>query len=372
MSIANFYRTFGKTNWILLASLYLMANTVVSFQNYFTALKNRLHSDWFSLFVNELPVWSLWLVLTPLILYINFRFPSNEKTAGWKDYFFPVLLGVGIVFGISNLVLVPKLLHMGYLEEWTMANYLPYFGYRFLNDCMIYIVISIIGLLIKSYASMREQEIKALQISLHNNQLNDQLTRAQLQALKLQLNPHFLFNTLNTISSLTLTDQKSSALAVTQSLSSFLRRTLEFEQEQLVPLHKEIEFFDLYLQIEQVRFADRLKIYKEVNPDCLELEVPNLLLQPLVENAVKHGIGQSKEGGEIKLHISCDDTWLIIKLSNDGKKLDYNWTNKVSVGLSNTLERLNKLYGALYSFNLTNRLDQKGVLCALKIPLKVI
>ncbi len=369
MSVLKFYRDFGRRNWGLLACFYLLVNTVVSFQYYMTALKSRANTNWLILFVNEIPVWFLWLLVTPLILFLNFQFPWGEKQIKLKKLLTHLFISFVLVFCLSNIVLAGKLINMGYLDRWTLKAYFPYFGYRFLNDCFIFIFLSIIGQLLSSFEIRRQHEIRALQASLKNNQLNNQLTQAQLQALKLQLSPHFLFNTLNTISSLTMTGQKEHSVAVTQNLSAFLRRTLDFEGEQLVPLQKEIEFFDLYLQIEKARFPKRLQINKEISDDCYHLKVPNLILQPLVENAVKHGIGKTKAAGMIRLKIQRIDSWLNILLSNEGKILDKDWEYKLNVGLANTIERLDKIYGNTYIFQLKNKDDQTGVECILNIPL---
>lgn len=336
-----------------------------------TALKFKLQANWLSLFINELPIWLIWFWITPYIMYLHFHYSLSGVEKRVENFVRHLIAGLLIVWAISNVVLIAKLLNMGYLEEWTVNNYLPYFGYRFSNDVLNYLFISMIAFSIKIYTTKRQEEIKNLKISLKNNQLNNQLTQAQLQALKLQLNPHFLFNTLNTISSLTLTDQKMEAVEVTNNLSAFLRYTLAFNHEQLVPLQREIAFFDFYLKIEKARFPLRLKVKKEISQASYAVLVPNLILQPLVENAIKHGIGQSKDAGEILLKIECDKGWLLIQLWNDGKPLDKNWEHKINIGLANTIERLNKIYGASYTFNLLNRKGKSGAVAVLRLPTKI-
>lgn len=372
MRLSSFYRKISLKQWLLIALFFLLVNVIISIQLYLTALKNDLPISWVNVFYNEMPLWLPWIAITPLVLYLNFQFPLNRSYRLGKHMTLHLVSGFFLIFIISNITLLYKFWLHGYvkLEELNFQKYFPYLGYRFFSDLLIYIFLTIVCLVLKIYSDHQQKVVEALEVSLRNNQLKNQLTQAQLQALKLQLNPHFLFNTLNTISSLTITNQKNNSVDVTNNLAAFLRRTLAFEQEQLVPLYKEIEFFDLYLQIEKARFPNRLHIQKEIEKECLSLPIPNLILQPLVENAIKHGIARSKNASKIELKISKMHKWLLIQLWNEGKTLALDWENKINIGLANTLERLNKIYGDHYTFNLVNRNDKPGVVAVLRLPLQ--
>jgi two-component system LytT family sensor kinase len=175
------------------------------------------------------------------------------------------------------------------------------------------------------------------------SRLEAQLSRAQLDALKMQLNPHFLFNTLNSISSLMYHDVDA-ADAMLARLSEFLRMTLDRPVEQTIPLEEELEFVRRYLAIERIRFEERLRVDIDVAPDATRALVPALVLQPLVENAIHHGIAHRPEGGSIGIDARRDGDTLRITVSDDGGGAD---AVRERVGLSNTRARVEALRGSL-------------------------
>lgn len=172
--------------------------------------------------------------------------------------------------------------------------------------------------------------------------LEAQLSRAQLDALKMQLNPHFLFNTLNSISSLMYTNVEA-ADAMLARLSEFLRLTLDGPAEQEVTLETELDFVRRYLEIERVRFEERLHVAIDVERGCERALVPSLLLQPLVENAIHHGIAQRSEGGEITITARRDGGTLRLRVHNDARVEGMH----ERVGLSNTRMRIEALHGSM-------------------------
>ena len=225
----------------------------------------------------------------------------------------------------------------------------------------------VVIVLIRSYSLRKSNELNLVLMRLKNDQLRNQLTQSQLQALKLQLNPHFLFNTLNTISSLTLVGEKNSSINVTTKLGDFLRRTLDYEEHQLVSLNKELEFFDLYLDIECSRFED-LKLERAIDQSVLSRRVPNLILQPLIENAIKYGISKSKNARLIELKIREDDEMIKIELFNEGPGLA-NLPHSKGTGLTNVESRLKKLYPDRYLFEMKNDQNRDGVVSSIHIPI---
>ena len=196
---------------------------------------------------------------------------------------------------------------------------------------------------------------------------------AQLKLLRYQLNPHFLFNTLNSIASLVSARRSDDAQSMIGELSTFLRFSLESDRNVTLPLRDEIEALDLYLRIEQVRFSDRLVVEQEIDPRALAEQVPSLLLQPLVENAIKHAIGRAEEGGRILITAKLHDTELVITVEDSGSGADEEQPqldqlfDSPGFGLRSTAERLENLYGDAFSFNAgQSRLG--GLKLALHLP----
>ena len=196
---------------------------------------------------------------------------------------------------------------------------------------------------------------------------------AQLKLLRYQLNPHFLFNTLNSIASLVSARRSDDAQSMIGELSTFLRFSLESDRNVTLPLRDEIEALDLYLRIEQVRFSDRLVVEQEIDPRALAEQVPSLLLQPLVENAIKHAIGRAEEGGRILITAKLHDTELVITVEDSGSGTDEEQPqldqlfDSPGFGLRSTAERLENLYGDAFSFN-AGQSGLGGLKLALHLP----
>jgi LytS/YehU family sensor histidine kinase len=170
--------------------------------------------------------------------------------------------------------------------------------------------------------------------------------RAQLSALKMQLQPHFLFNTLNAIMVLVRQQKGRQAEETLARLSDLLRCVLEDVEAQEVPLRRELEYLQLYLSIEQVRFQDRLRVEIAADPAVLEAAVPHMGLQPIVENAIRHGIGRSSAAGRIQISAERVDEKLVVKIQDDGPGLPLEGASQGrGIGLSNTRARLHQLYG---------------------------
>jgi two-component system sensor histidine kinase AlgZ len=168
---------------------------------------------------------------------------------------------------------------------------------------------------------------------------------AQLQALQYQLQPHFLFNTLNAISSLVVSGQQAQATEMLSKLATLLRSTLQSPEMHSVSLEDEIAVIDEYLDIEKVRFGERLRVRMILQRESRSAQVPRFLLQPLVENAIRHGIGMRARGGEIEIRASVDNGQLHIAVENDGAPSESNWQKGHGLGLHNSRLRLDRLYG---------------------------
>ena len=193
---------------------------------------------------------------------------------------------------------------------------------------------------------------------------------AQLKMLRYQLNPHFLFNTLNAISTLILEQDTDGANRMVTRLSSFLRYSLDNDPMQRIALKQEIEALKLYLDIEKVRFEERLRLDIDIAPEAQTALIPSLLLQPLVENAIKHGIAQSEAGGCLRIAARVFAGELLIELADDGPGValvDGEIPSARGVGLRNTRERLHELYGSRHSLRLGNTVPH-GLTVNIRIP----
>jgi GAF domain-containing protein len=204
------------------------------------------------------------------------------------------------------------------------------------------------------------------------SRLEAQLMQARLDALRAQLNPHFLFNALNTVAMLVRRHANEDALRAVVSLSEILRRALAVQSEQEVPLRDELALVEHYLQVEQLRFRDRLSVDIAVEQDALEASVPGLVLQPLVENAVRHGIARRAARGRIKISGRRDAGRLLLAVRDNGPGFPDGWEAAASgrVGLANTRERLHRLYGNACRFEARNA-SRGGAVVRITIPFRI-
>ena len=192
-----------------------------------------------------------------------------------------------------------------------------------------------------------------------------------MEALQNQINPHFLFNTLNSVSSLVRFDPDTAREMIIK-LAKILRRLLN-STEAFVPLREELEFIDAYLDIEVVRFGpDKLRVGKDLDPQSLDVMIPSMLLQPLVENSIKHGLSGKVDGGSIYLRSRMTDSKLIIEVEDDGVGMDSahqpDPNNGTGIGMANVVERLKVLYGETARMSVDGR-EGKGTLVRLRLPL---
>jgi two-component system, LytTR family, sensor kinase len=206
---------------------------------------------------------------------------------------------------------------------------------------------------------------------LHSAKLEVQLAKSHLQTLKSHLQPHFLFNTMHSISALMLTDVKAADKMMTR-LSDLLRMTLESSGIQITSLSRELEFVAGYLEIEKVRFGERLHVVLDIAPETLDAQVPSLLLQPLVENAIRHGISRLSSGGNVWITASRDGSDLCLRVRDNGPglvKID-DAPPRPGFGLRSTRERLRTLYGNQQSFEIQDA-PSAGVEIWVKVPFRV-
>jgi sensor histidine kinase YesM len=320
-------------------------------------------SSW-RLVVWQLLVYYVWMALTPMILWLGRRF-RLERSHLVRSFIAHLLLGslVSLVY-LFVYSFLTRLLRI--YPEWSAPlfdQFLHFTGMFFHLELFTYGAILGVGLAADYYRKYRENELQSAK-------LRAQLSQAQLEALRLQLQPHFLFNTLNSIVGLIRNDENKDAIRMTNGLSNLLRHVLERADRQEVSLREEVEFLSRYLEIQQMRFSDRLKVEMKVDPDALEAKVPSLILQPLVENAIRHGIAARDAQGEISLRAVRQNGHLKINVYNDGPTLPAGWRVEScdGIGLANTRARLAQLYGEAARLEIGNR-GERGVEARLTLPL---
>ena len=250
---------------------------------------------------------------------------------------------------------------------WFPRNFAATFQAVLLIDFHLNVIVywSIVGIQhgVSYYRKFEEREKLSAQ-------LENQLAQARLSALKMQLHPHFLFNTLNAIVVLVRQHRAEEADEMLTNLSELLRQTLEGWETQEVPLRREVELVNLYLDIQRVRFQDRLTVEMSLSPATLNALVPSLLLQPLVENAIRHGVSKSSAPVRIELKSNLRNSHLELQVCDDGPGVSREVSGESSgngVGLSNTRARLQQLYGKRQSLRLDGRADG-GTIATVVLP----
>jgi len=295
----------------------------------------------------------LWAVLTPAVFGAAGALVIRRGNA-WRNV--PLLIGTGILFAVAHVwAMVHLLPAIGYRSGPTVAR--AVFLSRFHGDLLTCWILFGIRHGVEYYRRDRARELRA-------SQLEARLAQAQLQLLQMQLQPHFLFNTLHAISTLMYRDVERADRMISR-LSDFLRLTLSSVGMQEVTLKSEMEFLDKYLEIEQERFGDRLQVRRTIEPEALDLLVPNLVLQPLVENAVRHGIAPHPAGGRIEIGARRKGSALAIEVTDDGSGCP--GEIREGGGISMTRARLERLYGSEFRFDLGNAPD-RGFRVSLTIP----
>lgn len=305
----------------------------------------------------------VWLALSPVIYWLARKFPFEKGK--WKQSL-PIHLITGVILSLFqqavDAFILPK---MGYPPGSPPHPYRE--TYKNFIGLNLHFAVAIYWAVLGIYQAVRYYQ-KARERELQTTQLEARLAQTRLQVLKFQLQPHFLFNTLNTISELVHKDAESADLMIT-NLSDLLRLSLEKLEVQEVPLHQELDFLQKYVEIEQMRFHDRLKIEINVAPETLDAVVPNMILQPLVENSIKHGIAPLSQGGTVKISAERRNGSLHMAVSDNGVGLDNVEISAIpqGVGLKNTRARLKHLYGSLHEFEMKPE-ENGGVKLNLTIP----
>lgn len=265
--------------------------------------------------------------------------------------------GLGLLWSVGKNLIYWKLYKLDYVPD-SMIAYL----HGTLTSTYVFICWSGLYIGVKYYQMLQEQRQQTLQA-------NALAHEAQLKMLRYQLNPHFLFNTLNAISTLILDRDNDTANRAVTRLSDFLRYTLHNDPLKKVSLDQELGSLNLYLEIEKVRFQDRLTVDMDIGTKAAKALVPSLITQPIIENSIKYAIAPREEGGRIRVSAHVVQARLVMELEDDGPGLNGDQTVRAGrgVGLRNTRERLHQMYGDGYSLELT-RAQPSGLRVIIGIP----
>jgi two-component system, LytTR family, sensor kinase len=327
-------------------------------QFYISGAKAGLEVTWKQAVGFALGDWYVFAVLSLPVIQLAKRFPF--ETGSWKRSL-AAHLAASVLFSAAYMVL------RAWVGQWQSAAsfadaFRPLLVKTWHFNLLVYWVVVAVSQAFDYQQKYRERELRAVE-------LEKRLAQAKLQALQMQLNPHFLFNTLHSISALMHKDVEAADKMISR-LSQLLRAALDSSDNQEVSLRRELVFLQRYLEIEQIRFADRLSVNMEIAPDTLDAQVPNLILQPLVENAIRHGIEPRARPGRIELRARHENNVLLLEVGDNGTGLPAGGAIQERVGLSNTRARLRELYGDAQCFDLGPG-PEGGVLARLKIPFRV-
>jgi two-component system, LytTR family, sensor kinase len=304
--------------------------------------------------------WYTWLLLSPLVLWLAAKRPIDPRHPQ-RALLLHLLASVLFAFVAVSVQSV-----ISRLVEPASKSILNNMAFILSKDLAMGIVtywgLTALAQTLHFYKENSNRQIR-------ESQLERQLAQAQLKVLQMQLHPHFLFNTLHAIGTLVYEDPKS-AEQMLLNLGSLLRVFLEQEAAQTISLRRELHLVDLYLSIQKIRFQDRLTVRSVIDPETLDCAIPSLLLQPLVENAVVHGIAKNPGNDEIEISSSHQRGRLVIKISNANSTL----LNEVrpdgggwGVGLSNTMQRLAQTYDGAAKLSINARAP-RGVVCEISMP----
>ncbi len=320
--------------------------------------------------IGNMPWWWFWALATPLIFRIADRFPLGDARG---RRFLPVHLLSAVLFTMLHIALIGGLYYQtsarghvpGYgfmvqrwIESFSMLNFVTYWAIVGVHHALVY------------NSRLRLSQLNAARLEVQAAQLQASMTEARLNALRMELHPHFLFNTLNAIAGLVRRQEDDAAVRVLARLGDLLRITLDREAAQKVPLEEELHFLEQYLGIERIRFRDRLEVAIDVDDDTLGLLVPTLVLQPLVENAVRHGIARKPGAGHIRIRAQQTSGALLLEVSDSGIGFPDGGPAREGVGLSNTRARLEQLYSSgSTSLSFANN-EHGGATVRLRLPLE--
>lgn len=346
--------------WLQVAAAWLIIALFDATRNLVTMRAMGMHHAWVTLFVVTTISWAVWPIVTPAIFTLlqRFRLPS-KSVMNWIVHG-TACITISLVWAtwasllehLTNPLANPK-----GADAFTDIWYPNFYGMLILG-VILYCAVVVLNVTLEAHNRLTRQQAEGARMS-------ELLAQAQLAMLRLQLEPHFVFNSLNAITGLIREERSNDAVALIAALGDLLRRVTDHSDRQYVVLEEEIAFLRKYLEIQQMRFAERLRYHIDIPDELQGAQVPDFILQPLVENAIKHGIGKRAKGGELRVEAVRDGTLLTLTVYNDGPLLPVHISE--GVGLANARQRLVALYGSEQTFGLKNW-NGTGVLATITLP----
>jgi signal transduction histidine kinase len=356
-------REFEPPRWYWVVALWLGFGLFDATQTVFVMRSEGMHHYWWRLFFTDVLAWLPWMLVTPIAFRLDYKFP----TLHWKrsEFWFSHLTACMVTNAVTAAwvatleeILNPYALSPG-PDPFSLLLRRKFFS-GILTSIILYGLVLLVAHIAETQRRFALQQAETAR-------LNEQLSKAQLNALRRQIEPHFLFNTLNAIAGLVREEQNEAAVSMIAELSDFLRRVVNDSDRQQVPLAEELEFTRKYLDIQKARFADRLEFSVSVPGELMSAQVPSLILQPMVENAVKHGIAKRVQGGAIRVAAARSNGTLTVRIYNDGPSLPSGWEqNCTGIGIPNVRTRLENLYGNAFELKLNNQ--SGGVEASMSLP----
>ncbi len=344
--------------WLVIFGVWLIAGLLYAAQSYYYRTSVGQAISWWDTLIYDASYFLLWFFFTPWLLWLGKKF-HIERTQRLSRIALHIVIGIATAIShraVYDLIFMP--LRQTPQRPFTAArlyfSVIGSFDYGVLVFFVAILVIHALGY----YRHLQQEQVR-------NSQLQAELATAQLQALRMQLHPHFLFNTLNTIAILIKQDAEK-ALRMVELLSDLLRQALKNRQEQDLPLQQELEFLQHYLDLEAIRFGERLQVHMKVAPETLSARVPRLILQPLAENAIRHGIAKRRGRGVIEISAARSNGELQLRVCDNGDGPAANRDHE-GIGLANTRARLKTLYGEQGRFELA-RGEKGGATATIVIP----
>lgn len=325
-------KEFGAPGLVIFIFLWTVIAIVAATTSYI-ALGGSSGAEWLSIFGYMAAYFYFWAAISFAINWLV-RGAGKRLAQPWLQV--PVHLGFLLLISLS----LPLLTHPSNWQSWLYGE--RAIGFHALN-AFVYAFVLVCSMLWKYYRLNRDREKAAHVAAMRQVELERSLDISRMEALRAQVNPHFLFNTLNSIASLVESSSNREAYKMIELLAALLRSGLDFSHDSLVTLEKELGFLSAYVQIEKIRYGARLAVVTDVPQNCLQQMVPSFSLQPLVENVIKHAVAQSSERVTVQIRVSCEDGRMHISVADDGPGLES--PIQLGVGLNNILDRLRYLFG---------------------------
>ena len=330
-----FFLSSRSSTWVLAFAFWSLLGASYALSAWWSSQSEGTPISWAHAFARNLPSYYLWMLFTPLVQWIC-RWANGRGVTGSLLVHVPAGVLVSALHTVIYLEIYWRLRGPGQTIDSIGDLFRTDFVYEFHLGLLAYGVLVVVIQSLRTRQRLRDEQMRAAQ-------LETQLAQSQLQALRMQLQPHFLFNTLNAISALTLQDP-ALARSMIVRLSEFMRLTLEEGATQNVPLARELQFLDSYLAIQQLRFQDRLSVELDVPAATLGASVPHLILQPIIENALRHGLSPKPGPGTLQLRVRHEGGRLHLRVDDDGLGLPPHGASE-NIGLGNTRSRLLARYG---------------------------